>query len=152
MKKRENNQQSHRGDGQKRGNSNVSRNGQNHNNGNKNSNRNTGHGRKTHESHLWASSSSSSTVLTSHLSMVNRRNQDGAGKNTSGANGTGKSNNKPRVTSSYKKIDVAETTPRNTSIKGTLIINLTQPTKKNHPVKFKLPLMLRRKETKPSTM
>ena len=35
--------------------------------------------------------------------MVNRRNQNGTGKNTSGANETGKSNNKPRVTSSYKK-------------------------------------------------
>ena len=49
-----------------------------------------------------------------------------------------------------KKMCVPEATPRIGSIKGTLI--KTQPTKKNHPTKFKSPLMLRRKETKPSTM
>ena len=103
MKNQGNNQQSHRGNGQKRGNSNVSRNGQSQNNGNKNPNRNTGRGRKPKEPPLWASSASSSTTLTSHLSMVNKRNQDGTGKNTGGTNGTGRSNGKPRSASGYKK-------------------------------------------------
>jgi hypothetical protein len=49
-----------------------------------------------------------------------------------------------------KKMGVPEATPRIGSIKGTLI--KTQPTKKNHPMKFKSPLMLRRKETKPNAM
>ena len=103
MKKQGNNQQPHRGNSQKRDHSRVSKNGQNHNNENKNSNRNAGRGRKSHEPHLWTSSASSSTILTSHLSMVSRRNQSGAGQNTGGANGTGRSNGKQRVSSSYKK-------------------------------------------------
>ena len=103
MKKQGNNQQPHRGNSQKRGNSNGLRNGQNQNNGNKNPNGNAGRGRKSHEPHLWASSASSSTTLTSHLSMVNKRNQDGTKKNTGGTNGTGRSNDKSRVKSGYKK-------------------------------------------------
>ena len=103
MKKQGNNQRSHRGNSKKRGNSNGSRNGQNQNNGNKNPNGNAGSGRKSHEPHLWASSASSSTTLTSHLSMVNKRNQDGTKKNTGGTNGTGRSNDKSRVKSGYKK-------------------------------------------------
>jgi len=93
LKKPGNNQQPNRGNSRKRANSNISRNSQNHNNMNESSNRNTRHGRKSHEPHLWASSASSSTTLTSHLSMVNRRNQDGSGK----------SNEKPRVSSNHKK-------------------------------------------------
>ena len=103
MKKQGNNQQSHRRNSQKRGNSNGLRNGQNQNNGNKNPNGNAGRGRKSHEPHLWASSAASSTTLTSHLSMVNKRNQDGTKKNTGGTNGTGRSNGKSRVKSGYKK-------------------------------------------------
>ena len=103
LKKPWSNQQPNRGNSRKRGNSNVSRNGQNHNNVNESSNRNTRHGGKSHEPHLWASSASSSTILTSHLSMVNRRNQGGSGKNTGNTNETGRSNSKPRVPSNYKK-------------------------------------------------
>ena len=103
LKKPGSNQQPNRGNSRKRGNSNISRNGQSHNNVNESSNRNTRHGRKSHEPHLWASSASSSTTLTSHLSMVNRRNHDGSGKNTGNANGTGRSNGKPRVPSNHKK-------------------------------------------------
>ena len=103
MKKQGNNRQSHRGNSQKRDNSNVSSNSQNYNNENKNSSRNTGRGKKPHEPHLWASSAASSTTLTSHLSMVNKRNQDGTKKNTGGTNGTGRSNGKSRVKSGYKK-------------------------------------------------
>jgi len=103
LKKQGNNRQSHRGNSQKRDNSNVSSNSQNYNNGNKNSSRNTGRGKKPHEPHLWASSAASSTTLTSHLSMVNKRNQDGTKKNTGGTNGTGRSNGKSRVKSGYKK-------------------------------------------------
>jgi len=101
LKKPGSNQQPNRGNSRKRGNSNISRNGQSHNNVNESSNRNTRHGRKSHEPHLWASSASSSTTLTSHLSMVNRRNQDGSGKNT--GNGIGRSSGKPRVPSNHKK-------------------------------------------------
>ena len=97
LKKPGRNQQPNRGNSRKRGNSNISRNSQSHNNVNESSNRNTRHGRKSHEPHLWASSASSSTTLTSHLSMINRRNQDGSGKNTGNANG------KPRVPSNRKK-------------------------------------------------
>ena len=97
------NKQPNRGKSRKRGNANVSKNGQNHNNINESPNRNTRHGRKSHEPHLWASSASSSTTLTSHLSMVNRRDQDGSGKNTGNANGTGRSSGKPRVPSNHKK-------------------------------------------------
>ena len=103
LKKPGSNQQPNRGNSRKRGNSNTSRNGQNHNNVNESSNRSTRHGRKSYEPHLWASSASSSTTLTSHLSMVNRRNQEGSGKNTGNASGTGKSNGKSRVPSNYKK-------------------------------------------------
>ena len=101
LKKPGSNQRPNRGNSRKRGNSNVSRNGQNHNNVNESSNRNTRHGGKSHEPHLWASSASSSTTLTSHLSMVNRRNQDGSGKNT--GNEIGRSSGKPRVPSNHKK-------------------------------------------------
>jgi len=93
LKKQGNNQQSHRRNSQKRGNSNGSGNGQNQNSGNKNPSRNTGRGKKTHEPHLWASSAASSTTLTSHLSMVNKRNHDG----------TGISNSKSRVRPGHKK-------------------------------------------------
>ena len=103
MKKQGNNRQSHRGNSQKRNNSDVSSNSQNYNNENKNSSRNTGRGKKPPEPHLWASSAASSTTLTSHLSMVNKRNQDGTKKNTGGTNETGRSNGKSRVKSGYKK-------------------------------------------------
>ena len=103
MKKQGNNRQPHRGNSQKRDNSNLSSNSQNYNNENKNSSRNTARGKKPHEPHLWASSAASSTILTSHLSMVNKRNQDGTKKNTGGTNGTGRSNDKSRVKSGYKK-------------------------------------------------
>ena len=103
LKKPGRNQQPNRGNSRKRGSSNISRNDQSYNNVNESSNRNTRHGRKSHETHLWASSASSSTTLTSHLSMVNRRNQDGSGKNTGNTNGSGRSNGKPRVPSNHKK-------------------------------------------------
>jgi len=103
LKKQGNNQQPQRGNNQRRNNSNGSRNGQNYNNGNNNSNRNDGRGKKPHEPHLWASSASSSTTLTSHLSMVNRRNQDSAGKNASSNNETGRSNGKSKLKSGYRK-------------------------------------------------
>jgi hypothetical protein len=105
LKKPGSNQQTPQGKNQKRGNSNVSRNGQNQNNVNKSSNRNSGHGRKSHEPHLWASAASSSTTLTSHLAMTNKRSQGGAGNtgNTGNTNGAGRSNGKPRSPSSYKK-------------------------------------------------
>ena len=132
LKKPGSNQQPNRGNSRKRGNSNVSRNGQNHNNVNESSNRNTRHGGKSHEPHLWASSASSSTILTSHLSMVNRLNQE------------------CRLTT--KKMDEPETGLSNTPIRGTLIINLTQPIKNNHPAKHKPTLMPRHKGTKSDTM
>ena len=118
LKKPGSNQRPNRGNSRKRGNSNVSRNGQNHNNVNESSNRNTKHGRKSHEPHLWASSASSSTTLTSHLSMINRRNQDGSGKNT--GNEIGRSSGKPRVPSSHKK-------------NGRTRDGAQQHTKKRHP-------------------
>ena len=99
MKRQGSNQKTQRGNNLKRGNSNASRNGQNQNNANKSSNRNPKQGRKPYEPHLWASSASSSTTLTSHLAMTNKRNQDGAGN----TNGAGRSNGKPRSPSSYKK-------------------------------------------------
>ena len=101
LKKPGSNKQHNRGSSRKRGNSNVSKNG-NHSNVNEGSNRNTRHGRKSHEPHLWASSASSSTTLTSHLSMVNRRNQDGSGKNTGNTNEAGRSNGKPKLSSNHK--------------------------------------------------
>ena len=103
MKKQGSNQQPHRGNNQKRGNSNGLRNGQNQNNGDKNPSGSNGRGRKPHEPHLWASAAASSTTLTSHLSMVNKRNQDGTKKNTGSTNGTRRSNGKSRVKSGYKK-------------------------------------------------
>ena len=103
MKNKRTNQQSQRGNHQQSGNSSLSSNGQNHNNTKKNSSRNSGRGKKTHQPHLWASSASSSTTLTSHLSMVSRRNQDGTEKKNGSTNGTGRSNVRPRVTSGYKK-------------------------------------------------
>ena len=104
MKKPGSNQQPpNRGGGQRRGNSNTSKNGQNRNNVNKNSSRNAGRGGRSHTPHLWASSTSSSTTLTSHLSMGNRRSQDGVSKNTAGTNGAKRSNGKPRVKSSYNQ-------------------------------------------------
>jgi len=102
LKRQGSNQKTQRGNNLKRGNSNASRNGQNQNNANKSSNRNPEQGRKSYEPHLWASSASSSTTLTSHLAMTNKRNQDGAG-NTVSTNGAGRSNGKPRSPSSYKK-------------------------------------------------
>ena len=81
MKNQGNNQRL-RGNGKKRNGSGLSKNGQNHNNGNKKPNQGAEHGTRSHQPHLWASSTSSSTTLTSHLSMVNRRNQNGTGKNT----------------------------------------------------------------------
>ena len=118
LKKPGRNQQPNRDNSRKRGNSNISRDGQSHNNVNESSNRNTRHGRKSHEPHLWASSSSSSTTLTSHLSMINRRNQDGSGKNT--GNEIGRSSGKPRVPSSHKK-------------NGRTRDGAQQHTKKRHP-------------------
>lgn len=118
LKKPGRNQQPNRDNSRKRGNSNISRDGQSHNNVNESSNRNTRHGRKSHEPHLWASSASSSTTLTSHLSMVNRRNQDGSGKNT--GNEIGRSSGKPRVPSSHKK-------------NGRTRDGAQQHTKKRHP-------------------
>ena len=102
MKRQGSNQKTQRGNNLNRGNSNASRNGQNQNNGNKSSDRNPEQGRKPYEPHLWASSASSSTTLTSHLAMTNKRNQGGAG-NTVSTNGAGRSNGKPRSSSSYKK-------------------------------------------------
>jgi len=118
LKKPGRNQQPNRDNSRKRGNSNISRDGQSHNNVNESSNRNTRHGRKSHEPHLWASSASSSTTLTSHLSMINRRNQDGSGKNT--GNEIGRSSGKPRVPSSHKK-------------NGRTRDGAQQHTKKRHP-------------------
>jgi len=103
LKKPGSNQQSNRGNRRKRGNSNVPKNGQSHKNVNESSNRNTRHGRKSHEPHLWASSASSSTTLTSHLSMVNRRNQDGSGKNTGNTNAARRSNGKQKLSSNHKQ-------------------------------------------------
>lgn len=94
-----------RSNGQRRNNSNTSRggqgqngNGQGRSNANSGQNRNAGggNGKRSHTPHLWASSSSSATTLTSHLSMVNKRNQDGANKNSNGKNGTGRPSNKSR--------------------------------------------------------
>ena len=90
LKNQGNNQRS-RGNGKKRNNSGLSKNSQNHNNGNKKPNQGAEHGTRSHQPHLWASSTSSSTTLTSHLSMVNRRNQDGTGKKSGSPNGAGRS-------------------------------------------------------------
>ena len=84
-----------KGNSQRRDNKNTSRNVQGKNNNrNNNQNRKSGSGQKSHTPHLWASSASSVT-LTSHLSMIDRRNQNGANKNNTAKNGTGRSNGKP---------------------------------------------------------
>ena len=118
MKKQGNNRQSHRRNSQKRDNSNVSSNSQNYNNENKNSSRNTGRGKKPLEPHLWASSAASSTTLTSHLSMVNKRNHDGMGKNAGDINGTKISNSKSRVRSGHKKNERTRDNAQKRSHKG----------------------------------
>jgi len=84
------------GNNQRRNGSNSSRNNQSRNNNT--SNRNTAQGKRPHTPHLWASAASSSTILTSHLSMVNRRNQDG-GSRKNNADGEAKPNEKLRVRS-----------------------------------------------------
>ena len=95
MKNPGNNQRSqNRGNTQRRNNKNTPRNGQgrNNNSGN-NQNRKPGNGQKSHTPHLWASSSSS-TALTSHLSMMDKRNQHGSNKNTNSKDGSSRSNGK----------------------------------------------------------
>ena len=97
MKKPGNNQRPpSSGNNQRRNGSNSSRNNQSRNNNT--SNRNTAQGKRPHTPHLWASAASSSTTLTSHLSMVNRRNQDG-GSRKNNADGEAKPNEKLRVRS-----------------------------------------------------
>ena len=97
MKKPGNNQRPpSSGNNQRRNVSNSTRNNQSRNNNT--SSRNTAQGKRPHTPHLWASAASSSTTLTSHLSMVNRRNQDG-GSRKNNANGEAKPNGKPRVKS-----------------------------------------------------
>ena len=81
---------------QRRNGSNSPRNNQSRNNNT--SNRNTAQGKRSHTPHLWASAASSSTILTSHLSMVNRRNQNG-GSRKNNADGEAKPNEKLRVRS-----------------------------------------------------
>ena len=94
MKKPGGNQKfSNRGNNQRGNNNNISKNSQGKNNNSNNQNRNSGNGRKAHTPHLWTSSSS--TTLTSHLSMIDRRKQDGSSKNTTGKNGTGRLSGKP---------------------------------------------------------
>ncbi len=95
MKKPGNNQRPpSSGNNQRRNVSNSPRNNQSRNNNT--SNRNTPQGKRPHTPHLWASAASSSTTLTSHLSMVNRRNQDG-GSRKNNAKGEARPNGKPRV-------------------------------------------------------
>ena len=90
MKKPGSNQRSpNRSDNQRRNNSKIPRNNQRKNNQNRNANNE----RKSHTAHLWASSSSA--TLTSHLSIIDKRNQTGASKSINGKNGTGISNGKP---------------------------------------------------------
>ena len=103
MKKPGNNQRPpSSGNNQRRNGSNSSRNNQSRNNNT--SNRNTAQGKRPHTPHLWASAASSSTTLTSHLSMVNRRNQDG-GSRKNNANGEARPNGKPRVRSNQNLND-----------------------------------------------
>ena len=95
MKNPGSNQRSqNRGNSQRRNNKNTPRSGQgkNNNSGN-NQNRKPSNGQKSHTPHLWASSSSS-TALTSHLSMMDRRNQHGSNKNINSKNGPSRSNGK----------------------------------------------------------
>ena len=103
MKKPGNNQRPpSSGNNQRRNVSNSPRNNQSRNNNT--SNRNTPQGKRPHTPHLWASAASSSTTLTSHLSMVNRRNQDG-GSRKNNANGEARPNGKPRVRSNQNNND-----------------------------------------------
>ena len=83
-----------KGNGPRPNNRKASKSGQDKNNSGNNQNRNSGSGRKSHAPHLWTSSSSS-TTLTSHLSMIAKRNHTGTSKNTTSKNGTGRSNEKP---------------------------------------------------------
>ena len=101
--KNQGNNQRPRGNGKKRNGSGLSKNGQNHNNGNKKPNQGAEHGTRSHQPHLWASSRSSSTTLTSHLSMVNRRNQNGTGKNTGSSSEARSSNGKSKGVSNHKR-------------------------------------------------
>ena len=82
-----------KGNGQRPSNRRASKSGQDKNKSGNNQNRNSGSGRKSHAPHLWTSSSSS-TTLTSHLSMIDRRNQNGTNKNKITKNGTGRSSGK----------------------------------------------------------
>ena len=102
MKNQGNNQRP-RGNGKKRNGSGLSKNGQNHTNGNKKPNQGAEHGTRSHQPHLWASSTASSTTLTSHLSMVNRRNQNGTGKNTGSSSEARSSNGKSKGVSNHKR-------------------------------------------------
>ncbi|KMP10645.1 hypothetical protein UZ36_07010 [Candidatus Nitromaritima sp. SCGC AAA799-C22] len=81
--------------GPRRGNSNSQQNKRSRTQTGDGANRNSSQGKRSHTPHLWTSTSSSGT-LTSHLSMTNRRSQDGSGKNTNEKNSAGKSNGKPR--------------------------------------------------------
>jgi hypothetical protein len=90
------------GNNQRRNASNSPRNNQNRNNNT--SSRNTAQGKRPHTPHLWASAASSSTTLTSHLSMVNRRNQDG-GSRKNNVNGEARPNGKPRARSNQNLND-----------------------------------------------
>ncbi len=101
--KNQGNNQRPRGNGKKRNSSNLSKNGQNHNNGNKKLNQGAERGARSHQPHLWASSTSSSTTLTSHLSMVNRRNQNGTGKNTGCSSEARSSSGKSKGVSNHKR-------------------------------------------------
>ena len=103
MKKPGNNQRPpSSGNSQRRNASNSPRNNQSRNNNT--SSRNTAQGKRPHTPHLWASAASSSTTLTSHLSMVNRRNQDGGSRKNSAAGET-RPNGKPRVRSNQNLND-----------------------------------------------
>jgi len=90
------------GNSQRRNASNSPRNNQSRNNNT--SSRNTAQGKRPHTPHLWASAASSSTTLTSHLSMVNRRNQDGGSRKNNAAGET-RPNGKPRVKSNQNLND-----------------------------------------------
>ena len=103
MKKPGNNQRPpSSGNSQRRNASNSPRNNQSRNNNT--SSRNTAQGKRPHTPHLWASAASSSTTLTSHLSMVNRKNQDG-GSRKNNAVGETRPNGKPRARSNQNLND-----------------------------------------------
>ena len=94
MKKPGSNQRPpNRGHGHRRKNINTPKNDQSKNNSSNSQNRSSDSGRKSRPTHLWASSSSS-TTLTSHLTMIDKRNQNKTNKNTSSRNGTRRSNGK----------------------------------------------------------